>query len=1283
MKARFLHFMRSVLYPALFIAIAAFFMMILASYFFLKPYYLRASTYDLKGLEEFNVTTVFHDQSGEEIGRLFVEDRILLKHDEISNSMRQAAIAVEDRSFYSHKGIYFKGIARALYFNIKHWKCSQGGSTITQQLAKHLIGHPERTIDRKLVEVFLTLRIEKKYKKSEILDFYLNRIYLGRGYFGVGAAAKGYFGKSAKDLSVSECATLASIIKAPSLFSPRNNIEASMKRRNYALWLMASQHLLTNAEANKAVNSSLQLVPETPSRGQGYFMTVAIKELRKVLGLEDEEEIPGGLSVRTTLNAGMQRLSEIEVEKNLKEIDSVIASGRREKSPDTSELQVAALILDMNSSAIRVLIGGRNHEKSSFDRARMARRENGALLQPFVYSLAFERLHLNPASMINASYIDENSAVDPEENKLAGGQGELGSHFLMIQDALALSNAACATRVGLKLGRNNFNEWLSSTGATKSSTDSAASSTLSEPLTLYEITSLYQMMGNGGVYHRPHSIELVVDNHGEILYQEPKTSGVSLLEVQTARQMTLSLQSVTREGTASMLTQDYSFTSPVVGMTGYSAGYRDAWFVGYTPSLVAGVWIGYDKSVPIGPKSVATKTALSTWGDMMQKIMEEAPPGVAFPTPKGLSKVEVERRSGTVQGLGFMTPAPGNAFVYLRQDQVEQLHSRSPNAQVEPAKNWSDWLGTMLANPAGEKTDAASLGKQTEESNDEIPTVVKYRMPALRGNILTADGKIFATMAQSKNLVLNWPSPEIASKDNEILIWVRKRLALAQDWLKQDFGIADADLLLLHRFQRFQPILVAQNLTPVQSAAFSKTSLQGEGFSLQGIPRRIYPQSDSLAHVLGYLQRKQGRSKKQYQAEDVIYDDYQGASGLEECFDKELRGREGQVTIETTQEGFTRRALVDSEATAGASLRLTIDSKMQNAAESSLGNIRAGAVVVMNVRNGDILAMASRPTFDPNTFIPFLSAEKWQSLVQDEKKPLLDRAYRQQNPPGSSFKIVTSLAAMRAGVFDENRTVACPGYFEVGNMRYELPQERSSPVAFRSAIAHSYNTYFFDLGLRAGLNALISTARDFGIGQPLGFILPGELSGLMPDDPFVRLTHKRAMGPGDVANASVGQGDVLATPLQMAVLMSAVANGGTLFRPRLVKQTENSTGQLIKAFSGEIIRQISLPINETKILINGLVAVTDIGTAKAAQVPGVQLASKTGTAQVGSKSQPRQIAWLVGFLPAYDPQYAFVVMIEGDLDQDLHGGGDAAPIAGKLFGQIFANSSAVLTQAKK
>lgn len=1237
-----------------------------AVYAYVQPYRLRAEQYDLKNLDHFNVTSIFYDRAGGEAGRLFLENRTVLRHEDIPEYMRKATVAVEDKRFYTHKGIDIQGVVRAVIVNLKTGERTQGASTITQQLAKNLNGQFEKTLERKLVEAFLAHRIEKYESKEEILDHYLNRIYFGRGNFGLAAAAKGYFGKEAKDLTVSECALLAGIIKAPNTYSPRNDAAAALRQRDRVLALMHAQGLLTDAESSAALGESVQLVPEAPLRQQSYFMAYAIRELRKVLNLEEGQDIPQGLTVRTTLDTQMQRTAESKVEEKIQETSAASSTAASEEAAKTDTLQAAAVVIDLQDGALRVLIGGRDFQQSSFDRARMARRENGALLQPFLYSLAIERLGLHPASMINASFLDQGAQL--EEVGFGDPKRDLGKRFLMLQDALALSNKATATRVGLQLGVSTFGDWLISSGVDRNENEISG---IPGPLTLFEITSLYQMLGNHGRQVKPHTIVSVVNDLGETLYRHPKDPGRPLLKPLVAQQMTLSMQSVTRDGTASLLTRNYNFPSSVVGMTGYSEGYRDAWFVGFTPSLAAGVWVGYDKPRPIGTKSAALNSALPIWGGMMQKILEQDPQGIAFPVPPELSKVEVERRTGVIQGLGFLSPGAGNQFVYLRQDQLNQAKAGAAATQIQQPKDWSNWLSTMFAYPTGDTPSVVPDGESPDDLAGEIPLVAEYRMPALRGDILAADGEVLATMLQSQSLVLAWPALEVANDDEAAVAWMQKRLVHAREWLHSAVDLTDADLLLLHRFRRFHPVVVSENLDPVLAGTFEKTNLPKEGFALQGIPLRTYPRGPFLSHTLGYLQRKKATSRRNYQADEVIYDEYEGATGLEEHFDKQLRGRDGHLTIATTLEGFTQTTVIDEAATPGSRLRTTIDARVQQAAEKAMDGIRSGAAVVMNPRNGDILAIVSRPTFDPNAFLPRLPPQQWEAFVQSAKNPLLDRSYRQDQPPGSAFKVVTTLAAMSAGVFDPNRAIPCPGYFNVGNMQYQLPREKGAPVSFQTAIARSYNTYFFDLGLRIGRDPFIRTAVELGLGRPTGYILPGESTGLIPVPEFVRATHKRSMGAGDLANMSIGQGDVLATPLQMASVMCVVANGGTLHRPRLAQQLEDATGKITQSFPTEVIHKIKLEPADAKVLVDGMVAVTENGTGSSARVPGIRVAAKSSTAQVGSKEKPRQIAWMVGFLPAENPHYAYAIMVEGDTDQDLHGGEDAGLIAGNMFREIY------------
>lgn len=1243
-----------------------------ALFFFLRPYYKKAELYDLAKLGDYDVTTVFYDIRSEEIGRVFHEDRTVLSHAQIPDLMRKAVIASEDKRFRLHHGIDVRGIFRAVVTNLRTLSRKQGGSTITQQLSKHLIGNFKKTFDRKILEAFLARRIEKSLTKDQILDFYLNRIYFGKGYFGVGASASGYFGKSADKLSISECALLAGIIKAPTSRSPRNDLEKARHWRNVAIDKMRAQNFISSAEATIAKSAQIDLAPVTTlssSAGgvNSYFMAMAMKELEEVLAVQEETENPQGLRVHTTLDLELQKNAEAETSRKLREVEAKIPKPEGTNSI-RGPLEAAALVADLKTGALRCVIGGHDFTKTPFNRATMARRENGALLQPFLYALAFEKLHLHPASMINASFLATTDGASPEEISLGNPSKDLNKRFLTIQDALVFANKASAIRVGLQVGVPTFVSWLSSAGVVRPSTEGVGTFTPVQPLTLLEVTSLYQLMGNGGVRIKPYTIEKVINMRDETIYTAGGGTRTPLIDPQVARQMTLTLRAPTLEGSASSLTREYGFPAPVAGMTGYSEGYRDSWFVGYTPTLVAGVWVGFDESTPIGNKQIATRTALPLWNDIMQKALQGDPAGVEFPIPTGVTKVEVNRRTGAVRGQGFFAPATGAIFVYLDRPQLNTLVTEQQTAPDDAQRQvWSDWLSTMV------NTSDQDIPQSNEESDAQnvIPATAEYRIPALRGNILSADGQALATMSESQNLVLSWPALEVANEDEDVLLWVKKHMAMAEALFETPVPFMDSELRGQYHFQRFHPISVIENLTPAQVAKFKTSTLPTEGFSLQGIPRRSYPNDRLFSHGVGFLRRTQGRNQRQYQAAEVIYDDYAGAYGLEAVFDTALRGKDGQFMIVTTPEGFARKAAVTLANTAGNNVRTTIDSRIQAAAELSMASVRSGAIVILNVNTGDVIAMVSRPDFDPNSFIPALSPEQWKALVNAQKNPLLNRAYRERHPPGSTFKVITSIAAMQAGVFDPERIIHCPGYFKVGNVTFLLPKETQS-ISYNEALTRSYNTYFMDLGLRAGRTALISAAQSFGVGKVTGIELPDEAPGLMPDPAFVRLTHKRTMGPGDVANSSIGQGDVLVTPLQMANWMAAVANNGTLHKPRLVSQIEDNTGKVVTAFPSQILNQVTLPAGPLKNLKDALVSVVQDGTATSAQVRGAQVAAKTGTAQVGSKTQPRQIAWITGYVPADRPQYSFAVMIEGDFDQDLHGGSAGGPLVAQIFGTVYS-----------
>jgi penicillin-binding protein 2 len=1274
----------------------------IGSYFIYEKalyYYARAETIDLKKLDDLNVTSTFYDVNGEELGRIFVEDRIVLAPEQIPETMRQAVMAAEDRRFYEHGAIDYWGILRAFRENLsKHSHGVQGGSTIEQQLAKHLIGDFSRTLDRKFLEAFVAIRLEKALTKDQIMNYYLNRIYFGKGYFGVGAAARGYFNKDAIDLTVPECALLAGIIRSPTSSSPRTDLYKAKLHRDITLKQMYDAgYIKSHEEYSRALNTSIRIQPAKPNGLQSFVMAAAVKEMEQILSIEGTEEMPQGLTVRTNINLRLQRAIEEQMSQNLDQLSttpnaepSAIEPLNPTMAPAPGSgkplLQDAAIVADVATGRVLAWVGGRDFTKNQFDHVSMARRENGALLQPLIYALGFDRLNLQPSTMINASFIDPNAPPNPADLALGNPAVDLNRRFLSVQDALSLGNRPAATRVGLQLGAKPFAGWLRQAGLEQARVpDDKANVFNPDPMTLGDVTSLYQVLANGGVRRKLKIIQSIEARDGQVLYQDSRADRDKeqdeLLNNLDDQQMTLTLQNALRSGFARSMTRDYGLKAGIAGMPGYSEGYRDAWFVGYTPKLVAGVWVGYDDSRSIGSKDLALRSAGPMWGNIMQQVQGRVPTGGAFPVSDQFSKVEIDRYTGNLRGMAGLAPAPGDIFVYLKKDQVEAAGTQKAGTplSVQAPREWSDWLTTMF-NEADETGLAPDQVMDPDKRSNIIPALAEYKLPGLRGDILSNDGAVFATMGTERNLVLSWPAAEEATADEDIVRWMRSRLDEVEKTIGVQVQMSDADIVSEYRTLRYQPLLVLENITPAQAGMIQAAGLEAKGFGFQVAPRRIYPLGTQMAHVLGYLSRDQQRNRGKYLSGDVMYDRYKGAAGIEQVFNKELTGQDGRFMISTTPEGYARSAAVADPALYGNNVRLSIDSKIQAAVEQALTNSphKMTAAVMLDVHTGDVVAMSSHPTFDPNIFVPAIAADEWQLLNTDTTNPLLNRAIHAQYPPGSCFKTVTSVAAMNAGVFDPNWVVHCTGYFDLGSMHMDLKDEHGD-ITYVDALTYSYNTYFATLGLKIGRDILLDTARSLNLGSLTTIDLPAELPGLIPDPEFVKRVHQREFGGGDVALTAIGQGDVLVTPLQMADLMATLANDGTVYRPRLIRQVEDRDGKVVKSFPVETLRTVSFNEKDMPFLKQGMIAVTEKGTAKMVHRDDMQIAAKTGTAQVGPKNHRRQIAWLCGYFPADKPQYSFAVMVQGTfadnrndtLEGGLLGGADAAPIVRDVLNTLY------------
>jgi penicillin-binding protein 2 len=358
----------------------------------------------------------------------------------------------------------------------------------------------------------------------------------------------------------------------------------------------------------------------------------------------------------------------------------------------------------------------------------------------------------------------------------------------------------------------------------------------------------------------------------------------------------------------------------------------------------------------------------------------------------------------------------------------------------------------------------------------------------------------------------------------------------------------------------------------------------------------------------------------------------------------------------------------------------TLDLHLQELAEKALeAKAKRGAIVIVDPNNGDILALASWPTYDPNLFVPSISAEQLKVLQNDPDIPLLPRAYRSSYPPGSTFKVAVGIAALESGAVIPDDRFECVPAIQIGNLTFHnwKKGDRGS-LNFVQAFTESCDTWFYQVGIKTGAEPIVDWALKLGFGAKCGIPLRGEADGRVPNDEYMKATHGRRLLNGDIANLSIGQGDTQVTPLQMAQAMGIVANGGTFYQTRLVQQVQTFSNEIVTAYQVRAKRTLDLSPETRDELHTAMIDVVNGsgGTAHQASLDNVEVAGKTGTAQWGPKNKERTAAWFAGFLPADQPKFAFAALYEGDVGSKVHGGSTAAPMIADIFGEIYKGQKA-------
>ena len=556
---------------------------------------------NIKLLEEYTPleSSRVYSSDGRVIAEFYFERRTFIPHYQIPDNVKKAFISVEDIRFYKHPGVDLIGILRALWHDIKAREIVEGGSTITQQLARMLFLKPDKSIKRKIKEAALSIQIEKCYTKDEILGMYLNQAYFGTRAYGIEAAARTYFGKSTRDLNLAEAALLASMPKAPSIYSPFKNPKKAKERRTIVLKQMLDHKFITKAQYEEAEKGTLPLTPHFRKYDAPYF----IETLRQNLAAKYGNELyTSGYKIYSTLDFRMQQIAEESVKLGLSSIEKRVRPG----------LEAALLALDIRTGHIKAMVGGANFWENQFNRATQALRQPGSAFKPFVYITAIEN-GMTSEERINDSPISFKGSKPGHRWRPQNYNGKYyGS--VTLKTALAKSLNAATVRLAAKSGINNVIEIAKRLGIKTDLQPYLPLAIGASDVTLLDIVSAYSTF-TSGYRAKPILCERILNRDGLVI-EETKPVLEDLLAKEDVEELKILLQAVVEEGTAQSAKE---LKRPVYGKTGTTNDYTDAWFIGFDDRLVVGVWVGRDDHTPIGSKETGARAALPIWIEFMKK----------------------------------------------------------------------------------------------------------------------------------------------------------------------------------------------------------------------------------------------------------------------------------------------------------------------------------------------------------------------------------------------------------------------------------------------------------------------------------------------------------------------------------------------------------------------------------------------------------------------------------------------------------------------------------------
>ena len=694
-----------------------------AAFLFVYPKYREyqrvADSFDLAELDNIPAISEVFDYAGLRYSKLEGQVRYVVPLSQISPNFINALMAREDARFYKHRGVDLTGIARAAMRNVNARNVKEGASTITQQLARNTFDLGEDRWRKKFVEALLALRIEKSLSKDKILEAYANRIYYGLGLYGVETASRACFGKSANELTLSEAAILAGLIRSPNRLTPLGDSRTALAERDQVLGRMEELKMVTPEEAKAARAEPIPLTKTLlPSTQENYAMDAVMRDLAILLPKDIIDR--GGLKILTTIDPRLQMIAEEAVESKLAELESskgwihpkrvpLADTGQQsdaEKPTESPYVQGALVAIDNEAGGIRAIVGGRNFKESPYNRALLAKRQVGSTFKPFVYAAAFSK-GMTPGMLVDDSPIREGDIaglVTSWSPRNSDGENEglqpaaLG--LIRSRNTMTVRVGEFATRaevraLALKAGLENV-------------PDVPAIYLGAFETTLKDITAAYTMFPNNGVRRQPYIIESIQDRYGKTIYKATRAE-LRCINPDVDYVMNELLRDVIRKGTATAA-MSLGLTVPAAGKTGTTDDYKDAWFIGYTTRLTCGAWVGMDRPERIADRGYGSKLALPIWVDFIQNASAWKYIAQNFVVPGNLQSVELCRTSGALA-------APECKFA--RTSYQAQL----PQNMI-PRKHCADHTGFLASFPttsSGSNPAPASYASSADASPRAVP----------------------------------------------------------------------------------------------------------------------------------------------------------------------------------------------------------------------------------------------------------------------------------------------------------------------------------------------------------------------------------------------------------------------------------------------------------------------------------------------------------------------------------------------------------------------------------